>query len=664
MKYLKSGLIALLFYACLGLRAQESQIYLNVNELPDLIQCLPAPPQKDSPAFKYDIQRYKWGKEQRKDPVRVAQVKADAVWSFEALATQFSEAFGLSISADNTPEIWNLLVSSLQTTDPMRVIPKAHYQRIRPYIYFKESTLTGEDEELRYEGSYPSGHTLRSWTTALLLAEVNPARADEIFARAWIYGENRVIAGCHWQSDVDASRVASSICYSALQTSPAFRAQMQKAQKELRSKSACLYSNSIIEKPTIPSTSLSIADYGGVADGVTLNSEAFEKAVSALEKMGGGHLIVPEGLYLTGPIVLKDRMDLHLEKGAILLFTPDKKAFWDGKSVKSGISASHRHDVSITGEGIIDGNGGWWRAVKRSKVSDVEWKEFLKKGGTVEESLWYPFDLKNYENIGADARAQERLRTHLVRFTSCERVYVSGVTLQNSPKFHLVPRYCKDVVIEKVTVRCPWNAQNGDGIDIMQCQDVLITGCTVDVGDDGICLKAGAGETALQEGPCQNIVIEYNTVYHAHGGFVIGSEFSAGCKDILVRHNSFLGTDTGLRFKSAPERGGRTENIRISDIYMADIKDEAIVFQTDYADRPAGYDNNEAARSEHFVPDFQDIVMERVVCRGCATAVKAHGRDIHGILLKDSSFFWYDKATDLQQADMITLENVQFPTFE
>ena len=422
---------------------------------------------------------------------------------------------------------------------------------------------------------------------------------------------------------------------------------------------------SAIKRPVIPQLSVFLTDFGAAGDGITSNTEAFQKAISALSKQGGGHLIVPEGLYLTGPISLKDCIDLHLERGAIILFSPDKSEFWDGKSVKAGITASGRHDVSITGEGIIDGNGGWWRAVKRGKVSDVEWKEYLKKGGTVDGNLWYPYDLKHYPNIGPDVRSQERMRQHLVRFTSCERVLVSGVTLQNSPKFHLVPRFCKDVTIEGVTVRCPWNAQNGDGIDIMQSQNVLVTRCTVDVGDDGICLKAGAGVKALEEGgPCQNIVIEYNTVYHAHGGFVIGSEFSAGVQDVTVRHNSFIGTDTGLRFKSAPERGGRIVNLRISDIYMADIKDEAVVFQTDYADRPAGYEDNEAAKSEAFVPEFQDIVMERIVCRGCAVGVKARGRIIRDILLKDSHFFWNEAATDIQDEGMIRLENVQFYTFE
>ena len=421
------------------------------------------------------------------------------------------------------------------------------------------------------------------------------------------------------------------------------------------------------EKAVIPDNAVSLLDYGGVPDGITLNTQAFTKAINALVKQGGGHLNVPEGIFLTGPIGLKDGIDLHLERGAVILLSPDKKDFLNGDSVRPGIYASKRHDVSISGEGIIDGNGAWWRAVKRNKVSDTEWKEFRKKGGTVSEdgSLWYPFGLKHYDNIAEDAQAQESLRTHLIRFTDCQRVSVTGVTLQNAPKFHLVPQRCTDVVIDGVTVRCPWNAQNGDGIDIMQCQRVHITRCTVDVGDDGICLKGGVGEKALKDGPCKDILIEYNTVYHAHGGFVIGSEFCGGMENIIVRHNTFSGTDTGLRFKSAPERGGKTSGIRISDIYMTDIKDEAIVFQCDYADRPAGREDNQAAVSESFVPDFGDIVMERIVCRGCATGIRAQGelRMIHDITVKDATIFYNEKATDIADPQMIRLENVRLESF-
>ena len=212
--------------------AQET--YFTTEELPDLIKSLPAPPEKGSPAFKYDIQRYKWGKKQRNDPERAAMARRDAVWSYEALLAEMSVPFGLTLSETGTPAIWKVVVNSLATTDQMRVAPKAYYHRTRPFVYFKEKAFLEDDAQFSGEGSYPSGHTMRSWTAALVLAEINPAAADAIFARAWECGISRVISGAHWQSDVDATRLGASIGYSCLQTSGVFRAQMEKAQEEFR----------------------------------------------------------------------------------------------------------------------------------------------------------------------------------------------------------------------------------------------------------------------------------------------------------------------------------------------------------------------------------------------------------------------------------------------
>ncbi len=230
----KSLMIALAaLFAAMTLNAQEQvQPYLTVDQLPDLIKCLPAPPAFDSPEFSNDMMRFAWGKQQRLDPERAEIAKRDAVWSYEALLAEFAVPFGLAISPENTPEIWKLMVTSLTTTDAMRVAPKAYYHRQRPFERFQDKMLTDEEAELAGEGSYPSGHTMRGWTAALLLAEVNPAAADTIFARGWMYGESRVIVGAHWQSDVDASRVAASIGYAALHGSPEFREQMAKAQAE------------------------------------------------------------------------------------------------------------------------------------------------------------------------------------------------------------------------------------------------------------------------------------------------------------------------------------------------------------------------------------------------------------------------------------------------
>lgn len=421
----------------------------------------------------------------------------------------------------------------------------------------------------------------------------------------------------------------------------------------------------------IPDNTVSIADFGGVGDGVALNTEAFRKAISALTKKGGGRLVVPQGVWLTGPIVLKDNIDLHIERNAIVLFSPDKSLFVDaeGKSSRCdpGIKASKRKNIAITGEGIIDGNGAQWRPVKRSKVSDTEWKRFAAIGGVERQNgaLWYPWDVKaGYKNIADTPENQEKSRQDLIRLTDCENILIEGVTVQNSPRFHVHPCNSKNIIIDGITVRCPWNAQNGDAIDLSDCHQALIVNSVVDAGDDGICMKSGkAKATALVNG-CEDILIEDNTVFHAHGGFVIGSEDITGMKRIVVRRCRFSGTDTGLRFKSGIGRGGKTEDIHISDIVMNDITDEAIVFQCDYVDRPAGSEGKKAKTSgSEFVPEFTDIHISNVVCRGAKTPIKAKGIEgmncIHDIEIANSTIVYTSKGTDIDEATAkVKLSNV------
>ena len=421
---------------------------------------------------------------------------------------------------------------------------------------------------------------------------------------------------------------------------------------------------------------MSILDCGGKGDGLTLNTEAFAKAISQLNKQGGGHLNVPAGIYLTGLISLKDNIDLHLEKNAIIVFSEDKNDLikidktTGAKELRAAtaITASKRKNISITGEGTIDGNGEWWRAVKRGKVSDVEWKQFQEMGGSVSAKgdLWYPFNLKHQPNVASTMEEQEKYRNHMIRFTDCQNVLVQGVTLLNSPRFHIIPTRCQNVIIDGITVKCPWNAQNGDAIDISSCKDVLIVNNVIDAGDDGICMKGGAGESGVKAGPCENINIQDNTVYHAHGGFVIGSEFSGGMKNILVRNNTFQGTDAGLRFKSAVKRGGKTENIFIDHIYMTDITGDAITFETTYWDNHVGAKQpKEAVQKAEFVPNFQDIHISNVYVRGCKNGIVAHGQEgmIHDITIKDCNIFYNKQAQDIDKACKIQVENVNFSTF-
>ena len=228
-------LVVIIVLLCWWSAAFSQEAYLTQEELPDVVQCVPAPPQDPSTGFDYDILRYMWGKQQRRDSVRLEMAVRDAIWSMDTTLAILGEHFGLRISKTGTPAIYEVLTRGVATIEGIRFKPKAHYFRIRPFAYFKEPSIFPQDDEwLATEGSYPSGHTIRAWACALLMAEINPACAEAVFARAWASGESRVISGCHWQSDVDASRPVASIGYARLQTSPVFRAQMALAQDEFR----------------------------------------------------------------------------------------------------------------------------------------------------------------------------------------------------------------------------------------------------------------------------------------------------------------------------------------------------------------------------------------------------------------------------------------------
>ena len=431
-----------------------------------------------------------------------------------------------------------------------------------------------------------------------------------------------------------------------------------------------------VQPISIPDRRADLRDFGAKGDGATLCTDAFERAIEHLSALGGGHIDVPQGVWLTGPIRLRSRIDIHLADNAVIYFTPDREAYIDpsphASRVQACISAAHCTDIAITGAGTIDGNGAQWRPVKRSKVSDVEWKRFKAMGGAERQngSLWYPWRLESgYPDIADTPERQEQMRNDLFRVNHCENIFLQGVTFQNAPKFHIHPFNSRNIIIDGVTVRCPWNAQNGDGIDLSDCHQCLVIGATVDCGDDGICLKSGEPKKTDING-CEDVLIRNCKVYHAHGGFVIGSESVCGMRRIAVRDCTFSGTDTGLRFKSAIGRGGRTEDVFISGIVMTDIVHEAIVFECTYANRPAGSKEPAAgaptkAVAPKYVPDFTDIHISDVVCRGAKTAIAASGIEgmecVHDIEVSRSTFVYTQQATAIDPATAsIGLQDVAF----
>ena len=214
--------------------AEEPHPYFTSSEMPNALHYLPTPPQANEMRFAYDTAQYNWGKSVRNTP-RGEKARLDAEYSIERIAAVFSPVMGIEISSKNTPQIWKLLTDATKTADFACDNAKINYMRKRPYMVFHEPTLMPEDEEiLSHNGSYPSGHTTLGWTSALILCEINPAAQDAILKEGFEYGQSRVIAGFHWQSDVDAARVVSSAAFARLHTSKAYLKQLRKAQKEYK----------------------------------------------------------------------------------------------------------------------------------------------------------------------------------------------------------------------------------------------------------------------------------------------------------------------------------------------------------------------------------------------------------------------------------------------
>lgn len=429
--------------------------------------------------------------------------------------------------------------------------------------------------------------------------------------------------------------------------------------------------------PQIPDNRISIEDYGAQKGPGVRNTHAFEKAVSDLEHLGGGVLNVPQGLWITGPIRFTSRMELHLERGALLVFDYSREEFplirtnYEGTErirALSPLSAVGKEDIAITGEGIIDGSGEHWRMVKRSKLTASQWKQLVEGGGVEDDGHWFPsrssYEGHHHPDIQpteeeALLRAEEFYdfyRPVMVSFINCKRVLIEGVTLQNSPAWNVHPLFCEHVTVRNAVIRNPWYAQNGDGLDVESCRYVRVENSSFDVGDDAICLKSGKGRKARTlEYPTEYVWIEGCSVYHGHGGFVAGSEMSRGIRKVIVRNCTFLGTDVGIRFKSTLGRGGVVEDILLQGIRMLNIEKQAIVMTMGYA---GGMAPEEAGPED--IPQFCSILMEDITCDGAAIALDIHGLKqlpIHDITLSHS-VLTARKAMELEHAKNIRFVRV------
>lgn len=214
-------------------RTHPDLYFLEISEVANSLKLLPPPPAANSILFLNDKAQYDWGKFLRDTP-RGDQAVRDARVGGNGVPMAFSEAFGIEISKEKTPEIHKLVINMREDAGDLATRhAKEHYMRVRPFSFFKENTCNPEQQkELSTNGSYPSGHTAIGWATALVLAEINPARQNEILERGYEMGQSRVICGYHFQSDVDAARLVASAVVARLHANEAFMKQLEKAKKE------------------------------------------------------------------------------------------------------------------------------------------------------------------------------------------------------------------------------------------------------------------------------------------------------------------------------------------------------------------------------------------------------------------------------------------------
>ena len=443
----------------------------------------------------------------------------------------------------------------------------------------------------------------------------------------------------------------------------------------------------VVQRPSFPDYQVDIRDFGAKADGETLNTEAINNAIKAVSEKGGGKVVIPEGLWLTGPVVLQNNVNLHVEKNALVLFSGDADLYplvrtsFEGLDMlrcQSPISAMNAENIAITGYGVLDGSGDSWRPVKRNKMTDGQWKSLLKSGGVVDESgkVWYPNEGALKASILTGSKEKREisdsewegmkrwLRPVLLSIVKSKRVLLEGVTFRNSPSWCLHPLSCEDLTLNGVKVFNPWYSQNGDALDVESCKNVVVTNSLFDAGDDAICIKSGKDADGRRRGePCENVLVKNNTVLHGHGGFVVGSEMSGGVRNVYVADCTFIGTDVGLRFKSTRGRGGVVENVYVDNINMINIPGDALIADLYYAVKDAPGAPVPAVTEE--TPSFKNIHISNISCKGVGRAMFLNGlpeMPIENFSVRNMRITDAQKGAFINKVAGVTLENIEIET--
>jgi polygalacturonase len=402
-----------------------------------------------------------------------------------------------------------------------------------------------------------------------------------------------------------------------------------------------------LQRPRFPDATFDIRSFGGVSDGATKNTEAFRKAIAAAAQAGGGTVVVPRGMWLTGPIHLQSHVKLDVQAGAEILFSTDFADYlpvvftrWEGLEAYNYSPLIYAHDctdVAVTGAGKLDGQGkAWWPWKKKQQAGAKRLYEMAVAGTPAKDRVF-----------GTEEAA---LRPSFIQTVGCKNVLIEGVTITNGPMWTIHPVYSENVIIRGVNVIT--EGPNNDGCNPDSSRNVLIEDSFFSTGDDCIVVKSGLNEDGWRVGrPSENIVVRRVRGALGHGGVVIGSEMSGGVRNVYVHDCEFTGTDRGLRIKSMRGRGAVVENVWYEKVQHKDLRLMVVEITTFYG-------SSTLVPRTQTPPLIRGVHVRDVVAQGAKQAI-----DIVGLPeapIQDVSF----ENVEMTSADGARCVDVQGARFE
>lgn len=417
-----------------------------------------------------------------------------------------------------------------------------------------------------------------------------------------------------------------------------------------------------IQIPVFKTDTFNIVDFGAVADGQTLNTEVINKAIIECSQAGGGVVLVPQGVFLTGAVHLKSNVNLHIAEGATLLFSRDPNDYlplvytrFEGNEVMNYsplIYAFEQENIGITGKGTLDGNANkdfWWPW--KGPWSRQTWET------PAENQLPAVATLRKMAEDGVHVSERifgegQYLRPNFVQPYLCKNVLIDGFTIINSPMWVIHPVLSENVTISNVSVNS--HGPNNDGCNPESCKNVLIKNCQFNTGDDCIAIKSGRGADGHRIAvPAENIVIQGCEMRDGHGGVVMGSEISGGCKYVFAE-NLIMDSpnlDRVLRIKTNSVRGGTIENIFLRNIEVGQVREAIVRVNFYYEEGDAGV----------HTPIVRNVYLQNIKSNKSKYALYLKGYErspITGFVLEDCSFNGVTNASILEDYDQFTFSNV------